>query len=203
MTSISTQGSTNITMQFDLDRNIDGAALDVQSAISASARRLPADLPNPPSFRKVNPADQPILFLVAHIEHAAAVDRQRLRRDGPAAADLADPRRRAGPDLRLAEIRRADPGRPVGAVRARARLRGPAHARSRPPTRTSPPGRCAASGSASRSRPPASCARASRLRRPDRLLAQRRPDPARRRRDGQGFRRERRDRQAGTTASAR
>ena len=64
MTSISTQGSTNITMQFDLDRNIDGAALDVQSAISAAARRLPPELPNPPSFRKVNPADQPILFLV-------------------------------------------------------------------------------------------------------------------------------------------
>ncbi|MFO1149058.1 MAG: efflux RND transporter permease subunit [Alsobacter sp.] len=64
MTSVSTQGSTNITMQFDLDRNIDGAALDVQSALSAAARRLPADLPNPPSFRKVNPADQPVLFLV-------------------------------------------------------------------------------------------------------------------------------------------
>ncbi|MHB2169671.1 efflux RND transporter permease subunit [Alsobacter sp. R-9] len=64
MTSVSTQGSTNITMQFDLDRNIDGAALDVQSALSAAARRLPSDLPNPPSFRKVNPADQPILFLV-------------------------------------------------------------------------------------------------------------------------------------------
>ncbi|MCZ8105663.1 MAG: efflux RND transporter permease subunit [Burkholderiales bacterium] len=64
LTSISTQGSTNITMQFDLDRNIDGAALDVQSALSAAARRLPADLPNPPSFRKVNPADQPVLFLV-------------------------------------------------------------------------------------------------------------------------------------------
>ena len=64
MTSVSTQGSTNITLQFDLDRNIDGAALDVQSALSAAARRLPADLPNPPSFRKVNPADQPVLFLV-------------------------------------------------------------------------------------------------------------------------------------------
>ncbi|WP_293854959.1 efflux RND transporter permease subunit [uncultured Alsobacter sp.] len=64
MTSVSQQGQTNITMQFDLDRNIDGAALDVQSAIGASARRLPPDLPNPPSFRKVNPADQPVLFLV-------------------------------------------------------------------------------------------------------------------------------------------
>ncbi len=64
LTSVSGQGSTSITIQFDLDRNIDGAALDVQAAISSSLRRLPADLPNPPSFRKVNPADQPILFLI-------------------------------------------------------------------------------------------------------------------------------------------
>jgi len=63
MTSISSLGATSITLQFDLDRNIDGAALDVQAAISGSLRRLPPDLPNPPSFRKVNPADQPVLFL--------------------------------------------------------------------------------------------------------------------------------------------
>lgn len=63
MTSVSSQGSTSITLQFDLDRNIDGAALDVQSSISASARSLPTEMPAPPSFRKVNPADQPILFL--------------------------------------------------------------------------------------------------------------------------------------------
>ena len=63
MTSVSSQGSTNITLQFDLDRNIDGAALDVQAAISGALRRLPPDLPNPPSFRKVNPADQPVLFI--------------------------------------------------------------------------------------------------------------------------------------------
>ncbi len=63
LSSISQQGSTSITLQFDLDRNIDGAALDVQAAISASARRLPQDLPAPPAFRKVNPADQPVLFL--------------------------------------------------------------------------------------------------------------------------------------------
>ncbi|MGL4976292.1 MAG: efflux RND transporter permease subunit, partial [Bosea sp. (in: a-proteobacteria)] len=64
MSSISQQGSTSITLQFDLDRSIDGAALDVQSALSAAARRLPAELPTPPSFRKVNPADQPVLFMV-------------------------------------------------------------------------------------------------------------------------------------------
>ncbi len=64
MSSVSHLGATTITLQFDLGRNIDGAALDVQAALSAASRRLPAELPSPPSFRKVNPADQPILFLV-------------------------------------------------------------------------------------------------------------------------------------------
>ncbi len=63
MTSTSTLGSTNITLQFSLDRTIDGAAQDVQSAISAVQRRLPQDMPNPPSFRKQNPADDSILLL--------------------------------------------------------------------------------------------------------------------------------------------
>ena len=63
MTSTSTQGSTRITLQFNLDRDIDGAALDVQSALSSAARRLPDEMTDPPSFRKVNPADQPILFM--------------------------------------------------------------------------------------------------------------------------------------------
>jgi hydrophobe/amphiphile efflux-1 (HAE1) family protein len=64
MTSSSALGRTSITIQFDLSRNIDDAALDVQSAISSAQRRLPPDLPSPPSFRKINPADAPILFLV-------------------------------------------------------------------------------------------------------------------------------------------
>ncbi|MDB5572732.1 MAG: acriflavine resistance protein, partial [Hyphomicrobiales bacterium] len=64
MTSRSSNGQTNITLQFDLDRNIDSAALDVQSQISATLRRLPPELPAPPSFRKVNPADAPIIFMV-------------------------------------------------------------------------------------------------------------------------------------------
>src|ERR1043165_45760 len=63
MTSTSYLGSTSITLQFDLDRNIDGAALDVQTAIAATARKLPREMPAPPSFRKVNPADQPIFFI--------------------------------------------------------------------------------------------------------------------------------------------
>ncbi len=65
LTSISTSGSTAITIQFDLDRNIDGAANDVQAAINAAGGQLPKNLPSPPSYRKVNPADSPILLLGA------------------------------------------------------------------------------------------------------------------------------------------
>ena len=64
--STSSQGSTNITLIFDLSRNIDAAAQDVQSMISKAARLLPPQLPTPPSYQKVNPGDQPVLFLVLH-----------------------------------------------------------------------------------------------------------------------------------------
>ena len=63
MTSTNGLGSTSITLQFNLSRDIDGAAQDVQTAITQSSSQLPANMPTPPSFRKVNPADQPILFL--------------------------------------------------------------------------------------------------------------------------------------------
>src|SRR5207253_5710469 len=63
MTSASALGSTNITLQFTLSRNLDAAAQDVQAAIAAAARQLPPNLPTPPSYQKVNPADQPILYL--------------------------------------------------------------------------------------------------------------------------------------------
>jgi multidrug efflux pump len=63
MTSTSGLGSANITLQFDLNRNIDAAARDVQAAINAARGQLPANLPNNPSYRKVNPADAPIMLL--------------------------------------------------------------------------------------------------------------------------------------------
>src|SRR5437764_3285098 len=63
MTSSSYLGSTSITLQFDLNRNIDGAARDVQAAINAARANLPANLPSNPSYRKVNPADAPIMIL--------------------------------------------------------------------------------------------------------------------------------------------
>src|SRR6202163_1390175 len=61
--SVSSLGSTNITLQFDLDRNIDAAAQDVQAMIAKAQRQLPPQMPTPPSYQKVNPADTPVLFL--------------------------------------------------------------------------------------------------------------------------------------------
>ena len=65
MTSTSSLGSAAVTIQFDLNRNIDGAANDVQGAINAAGGQLPKTLPSPPTYRKVNPADSPILLLSA------------------------------------------------------------------------------------------------------------------------------------------
>ena len=63
MSSSSSQGTSVITIQFDLNRNIDAAALDVQTALTIAQRRLPIEMTIPPSFRKVNPADFPVLFV--------------------------------------------------------------------------------------------------------------------------------------------
>ena len=63
MTSTSTLGSTSITLQFDLSRNIDGAAQDVQASIARVQGQLPPNMPSPPTFQKVNPADQPVYFM--------------------------------------------------------------------------------------------------------------------------------------------
>lgn len=63
MTSVNNRGSTSITMQFDIDRNIDGAARDVQAAINAARGYLPPNLPSNPTYRKVNPSDAPILII--------------------------------------------------------------------------------------------------------------------------------------------
>ncbi|MBS0558452.1 MAG: efflux RND transporter permease subunit [Proteobacteria bacterium] len=74
MTSQSSEGTSQVTLQFDLNRNIDSAAQDVQAAINAAAGTLPANLPYPPTYAKVNPADAPILTL-ALISDSVPVDR--------------------------------------------------------------------------------------------------------------------------------
>src|SRR5258708_23108721 len=63
ITSVSSLGGSNITIQFDLNRDINGAARDVQSAINAASGELPTGLPQPPSYRKANPSDAPIMVL--------------------------------------------------------------------------------------------------------------------------------------------
>ncbi|HWU41671.1 MAG TPA: efflux RND transporter permease subunit, partial [Candidatus Acidoferrum sp.] len=63
MSSTNTQGFTSITLQFTLSRNIDAAAQDVQAAISAALGQLPTGMPSPPTYQKVNPADQPIIYM--------------------------------------------------------------------------------------------------------------------------------------------
>src|SRR5881275_117053 len=75
MTSSSGLGTTNVTLQFDLNRNIDAAARDVQAAINAARSQLPADLPSQPNYRKVNPADAPIMLLSLNSD---VVDRARM-----------------------------------------------------------------------------------------------------------------------------
>ncbi len=72
MTSISAQGSAQITIQFSLDRNIDAAAADVQAAIAKATKQLPPNLPAPPTYSKVNPADSPVLYHCHVLADAAA-----------------------------------------------------------------------------------------------------------------------------------
>ena len=74
MTSISVAGSTQVVVQFDLDRNIDAASLDVQAGINNAGGQLPKNLPNPPIFRKVNPADSPILILAVQSDLLPLID---------------------------------------------------------------------------------------------------------------------------------
>jgi HAE1 family hydrophobic/amphiphilic exporter-1/multidrug efflux pump len=74
MTSASSLGQTNITLQFDLNRNIDAAAQDVQAAINAASGQLSRNLPNPPVFRKVNPADSPVLILAVTSDNHAITE---------------------------------------------------------------------------------------------------------------------------------
>src|SRR3954471_22865267 len=63
MTSSNSLGATQVTLEFDLSRKLDGAAVDVQAAITQASRLLPPGMPTPPTFAKVNPADQPIIYL--------------------------------------------------------------------------------------------------------------------------------------------
>ena len=141
MTSASILGSATVTLQFDLDRNIDAAARDVQAAINAARGQLPSSLPTNPTYRKVNPADAPIIIVAitsdAHdaarmYDVASSVLQQRLAQvDGvgqvnvsggslPAVRVDVNPDRLHALDLTLADVRavlgRANVNRPKGSL---------------------------------------------------------------------------------------
>ena len=136
MTSQSTLGATTIVVQFDLDRKIDGAAQDVQAAITAAGKQLPQNLSVPPTYRKVNPADSPVLILAARSDslplttvddYADNVLAQQISQV-PGVAQVS-----IGGEQKPGDPR---PGRPRQARDARAHPRGRARlaAASRPPT---------------------------------------------------------------------
>ena len=89
MSSTSSAGASVITLQFSLDLSLDVAEQEVQAAINAAGNLLPSDLPAPPIYAKVNPADAPILTLALDLEDAAADPGRRSRRHPPRAKDLA------------------------------------------------------------------------------------------------------------------
>ena len=107
MTSRSSVGSVQVTLQFDLSRDINAAARDVQAAINAAAGFLPSNLPTNPSYRKQNPADQPIMHSRADIRHRAQSAAVRHRVIRVCAETVAGRGRRTGAGERKFPARRA------------------------------------------------------------------------------------------------
>ena len=117
MTSVSSGGGSVVTLEFNLDENIDVAEQEVQAAINAANSFLPNDLPNPPIYSKVNPADAPIMTLALTSEFAAAGQDRGRGRHQPGAEDLAGDGRRTGVDCRRAKAVGADSGQSRAAGR--------------------------------------------------------------------------------------
>jgi HAE1 family hydrophobic/amphiphilic exporter-1 len=122
ISSTSSQGSISIAIQFELNRDIDSAAADVQSAIARVQKQLPAEMTDPPSYRKVNPADAPILLLTLSSEVAPLQDMdafaQQVRRDGFG---------REQPDGELVQRDPRDPARRVPSAGSQHRRGGRSH----------------------------------------------------------------------------
>ena len=119
ISATSAQGSTSIAVQFDLNRDIDSAAADIQSAIARVQRQLPDEMTEPPSYRKVNPADAPIMILALSGDVTPLPEHRRLRPAGDLTRPVDDRGRGPGAGVRQPEIRRAHPARPRHARRAR------------------------------------------------------------------------------------
>jgi HAE1 family hydrophobic/amphiphilic exporter-1 len=109
VTSQSTQGHVSFTLQFALDKSIDAAATDVQTAISQATGSLPVDLPSPPTYTKTNPNDQPILYIALTSDSVTPGPTLRLRKHAGRPADQHFARRQQRECVRH-EVRRADQG---------------------------------------------------------------------------------------------
>ncbi len=120
MSSTSSGGASVITLQFSLALALDVAEQEVQAAINASSNFLPTDLPNPPIYNKVNPADAPILTLALTSQTMPLHKLEDLGRHPDRAEDLAASRRGAGEHQRRPAARRAHPGQSEGARGLRA-----------------------------------------------------------------------------------
>ena len=120
ISSGSSLGRTSIQVEFELGRSIDGAAQDIQTAINAAGGQLPKNLPNPPTYEKVNPADAQLMSIAVDVRRPADLQGGRLRRELHGAADLAHLRGRAGRFPRRAEARRAGADQSHGRGVARA-----------------------------------------------------------------------------------
>ena len=147
MNSVSSFGNSAITLQFALDRDIDGAAQDVQAAINAAGGVLPKDIPNPPTYAKVNPADTPILTLALTSDTLPLEQGQRPRRHRARAKAQRGHRRRPGHDRGQPKAGRAGAINPAGARRARPQPGGRAHRAGARITSTSPRAASTARGS--------------------------------------------------------
>ena len=147
MTSTSSLGSTNITLQFDLDRNIDAAARDVQAAINAARGQLPANLPNNPYVPQGQPGRRADHDPVADLRHRTTARGCTTSRPPILQQKLAQVRRRRpGHRRRRRAAGRARRRQPDGAQQQRPRARGRPHGARAPPTRTGPRASSATSG---------------------------------------------------------
>ena len=156
MVSQSGTGSSQITMQFDLDRDIYSATVDVQTAIAAAMPLLPATMTSPPSFRRQNPSADPDPAAQPDVADGADVGPRRLRRDDDRAADRDGERRVAGAGPGRVQVRRAGADRSRQAARAAASASTRSIRRCRTGTSTSRPGSCSARPRPTTSRRPAS-----------------------------------------------
>ena len=189
MSSMSSAGASVITLQFSLDLNLDVAEQEVQAAINAAGNLLPSDLPAPPIYAKVNPADAPVLTLALTSKTMPLTQVEDSRRHPPCAEDLAIAGGRAGQRSAAATGRRCASRRTIASSPPTVSTSTICARRSPTPTSTPPKAISTGRAAPTRSTPTTRSRKASRLQRSRRRLPQRRAGQAVGCRAGQGRRR--------------